>query len=209
MGTSELDPRGQFLAKGWARCLRHAEGGVATTELALLLPFFLTLMFGGIEIAHLLYVKTVLRGEIERAARSSSLETAPMNTAAIDARVESVVRRITPGATIDFERRAYRSYANALSKAEPFTDGNGDGLCNNGETYTDMNANGSWDADGGVSGIGDARQIVAYDIKVRFPPLFPFMEKILGINSFTLLATTQLRNQPYAGTSTPETRICP
>ena len=182
--------------------------GVATVELAILLPAFLLVSLGGIEIGHLLYVKTVLRGEIERAGRASSLETGITNMNAIDGRVTDIVGRVAPGATLRFDRRTYRSYANAKNRAEPFQDGNGDGLCNNGETYQDMNNNTRWDADAGLAGLGSAREIVAYDITVRFRPLFPFMERALSTQAFEMKTSTQLRNQPYSATSAIETRAC-
>lgn len=183
--------------------------GVATVELAILLPAFLLVTLGGIEIGHLLYVKTVLRGEIERAGRSSSLETGITSVTAIDTKVADIVGRIAPGATLQFDRRSYRSYANVQNKAEPFTDGNGDGICNNGETYQDMNNNTRWDSDAGLAGLGNAREIAAYDITVRFKPLFPFMAKALATSMFEMKTSTQLRNQPYSATSAIETRTCP
>ncbi len=182
--------------------------GVATVELAILLPAFLLVTLGGIEIGHLLYVKTVLRGEIERAGRSSSLETGITNISTIDTKVTNIVQRVAPGANVTFDRRSYRSYANVKNRAEPFQDGNGDGICNNGEAYQDMNNNGHWDADAGLAGLGSARQIVAYDINVKFQPLFPFMEKALSKSAFEMKTSTQLRNQPYSAASIVETRAC-
>jgi len=192
------------------RPLRREVRGVAVTEFALILPALLTLVLGGIEAGHILYMRNVLQGELERAARAGSLEDVAGREGAIDAYLAGVVRRVAPGATFGFTRRAYRSYADAHGRAEPFEDGNANDACDNNETFTDLNGNGQWDRDSGVDGPGGARAITVYEVHVTFPPLVtPYAAELLGRGPYTLTTSTELRNQPYAPGEPPPTGQCP
>ncbi|WP_216327375.1 TadE/TadG family type IV pilus assembly protein [Sphingomonas quercus] len=191
-----------------ARLFRDARDGVAAVEFALLLPVFLVLVLGGAEIGHMLYMRNVLFGEVDKAARASSLEIAADAAASIDTRVNQVVARVAPGATARFVRRAYRRYADTHRTAEPYTDANGSGHCDGGESYADLNGNGQWDAEVGEEGGGGARAINVYEISIEFPPLFPMTRQLLGADAFTVHTATRLRNQPYAAGSVAQGGVC-
>jgi hypothetical protein len=98
-----------------------------------------------------------------------------------------------------------------FSQPEDYNDVDGDGSCNNGEPFEDLNNNGNWDADRGTAGQGGARDAVLYNVTISYPRLFPVARLIPGqSDTFTMTATTVLRNQPYGlqNETTPTTGNC-
>ncbi len=192
------------------RALRRDQRGAGAVEFALVSPVMFLMMLGSLDVGLRVYVRSVLEGELAKAGRDSSLQTAASGTnqTALDTRVQNMVRNVVNSATVTFSRTAFSSYARVQSRAEPFVDGNADGVCNNGEAYEDSNGNGSWDLDSGVSGAGNASDALLYEVTVSYPSFFP-LNRMLGRSSnVTFSAKTILKNQPYADATTIATRSC-
>jgi Flp pilus assembly protein TadG len=189
------------------RTLRQADGGAALTEFGLIAPALLTLLFGAFDIGHTLYMKTVLEGAVQKAARDASLESAAGNDASVRTAIDNAVRdQILPlnsNAVITFDRRFYRTFTDAAAaQEEDFTDSASgtyaNGICDNGETFEDINNNGVWDADGGDSiNRAGARDNVVYTVNVEYPRLFPLHAFLDVPDKTSLSASTVLANQPY------------
>jgi len=200
------------------RTLGHADDGTAVTEFGLIAPALFLLLFGVLDIGHTQYVKSVLEGAMQKAARDASLESSSGNDAAvrdaIDTAVTNQIRPLHKTATITFTRRFYRTFTDAAAaNREDFIDSNSNNRCDNGETYTDRNNNLVWDADGGdsVSNAG-ARDNVVYTATVSYPRMFPLNAFINVPADTTVTASTVLANQPYGDQSsydTPINRTCP
>lgn len=190
--------------------------GATILEFALVLPILCTLMFGGFDFAHSLYMQAVLQGTLQKAARDSTLEGSSPDT--IDTAVRTQVLKLNKSGTVTFNRRYYRTFSQAATaQAEPFTDTNGNGICDGpngatpGESYTDNNNNNIWDRDGGDGGQGGARDVVVYTATISYPRLFPIDRFIGGRGTTTLSATTVLTNQPFgdqASYSAPTVKQC-
>jgi hypothetical protein len=170
------------------------ERGSAVTEFGLVAPFFLFLLLGMFDLAHMAYGRAVFEGAVERAARESSLETG--DTAAADQMVESIVGRVLPGVHIEAKRKSYFDFAD-IGRAENFSDTNDNDICDNGESYVDENQSGSWDADIGLSGNGGSGDVVMYTVTATYRPVFriPFLPE--SWNERTLTATAIKKNQPF------------
>lgn len=183
-----------------ARLLRQMmrrEDGAALVEFALVAPVMVLGLIGLFDLSYNIYTSSMLEGAIQKAARDSSIEHADASTAAIDERVSYAVHRVAPHATLAFNRAAYTEYAD-VSRPEDFTDSNGDGQCNDGEPFEDVNGNGIWDSDRARSGTGNARDAVVYTVTVTYPRQFP-LHGLIGVpDTVTTVARTVLRNQPYA-----------
>jgi Flp pilus assembly protein TadG len=185
----------------------RAEEGATLTEFGLISPVLFLLLFGAFDLGHTLYMKTVLEGAVQKAARDASLESAAGNDAsvrsAIDSAVEDQLRPLNGSATITFDRRFYRTFTEAeAAEAEEFTDSASgtfaNGICDNGETFTDNNNNGVWDGDGGDSiNRAGARDNVVYTVTIEYPRLFPLHTFIDVPDTMSLTASTVLANQPY------------
>ncbi|HPZ48032.1 MAG TPA: pilus assembly protein [Novosphingobium sp.] len=179
-----------------ASLLSDAEGATIV-EFALILPVLMVTLMGLFDLSYNMYTSQMLQGAIQNAARSSTIEGASGDQAGIDGIVTRAVHAISPAATLQFDRRAYASFAD-VARPEDFTDVNGNGSCDNGEPFEDVNANGSWDADRAAAGFGGARDAVLYSVTVNYPRPFPIAKFIPGQTSdFTLRTQTVLRNQPY------------
>jgi Flp pilus assembly protein TadG len=189
--------------------------GAAAIEFAILAPTLCLLLVGGFDVAHSLYMRGVMQGVLQKTARDGALESggAAAQQAAIDAKVRKQVLNLHKGATVTFKRRFYRNFSEAAAAAaEPLTDSNGNGRCDNGEQYQDNNNNNTWDADGGNEGQGGAKDRVLYTVTASYPRLLP-LHKFLPLVPPTevVTASAALINQPYTDQGTygaPTPRNC-
>ncbi len=175
------------------------EQGEASLEFTLVLPVLFLILLGFGDIAYDAYLKQVLSGAVEKAARDSTIQDNATQSTAIDKKVEDMVRAIAPAATFSSSRSNYDNYG--AVGPEPFDDTNGNGKRDTRECFSDVNGNTKWDADAGISGQGGASDVVLYTMTVHFPRLFPLaalMDQPAGGDQLITSASTILRNQPYA-----------
>lgn len=204
-GRTVIDGRKSLRAR--PNELWRDDRGATLTEFGLISPVLFLLLFGAFDIGHTLYVKTVLEGAVQKAARDSSLESAAGSASTVRDAIDKAVRdQLMPfdrSATISFNRRFYRTFTDAAAaKREEFNDTPtgpfANGVCDNGETFTDINNNGAWDADGGDSiNRAGARDNVVYTVSIEYPRLFPLDAFIDVPEAQRLTASTVLANQPY------------
>ncbi|MEY2942746.1 MAG: hypothetical protein RLY97_760 [Pseudomonadota bacterium] len=175
--------------------LGRDQRGVAVLEFAFVAPVFIMMMMGIFNIGQMIYVKSLLNGAVQQAARYSGTENA--NTATSDNIVKSIVGRIAVGGVFTTTRTSYFDFAD-VNRAEKYTDTNGNGTCNNNEIYFDENSNGHWDANVGVTGNGAANDVVVMTTRVQYYPVFriPFMPN--QWQQFTISSTAVTKNQPFA-----------
>lgn len=177
------------------RQLLADQEGATIVEFAIVVPLFLMLLFGIMDVGQMVYGKSVLTGAVHRAARSASLET--RNTNEADASVLDAIRPVLPGVTIKTSRTSYYDFAD-VGRAEKWNDKNANAVCDAGETYTDENRNGQWDQDvGQKDSAGSANDVVVYKVTATFKPVFqvPLLPKLWGER--TLAATAVTKNQPF------------
>jgi hypothetical protein len=204
------------------RELVHSQEGATLTEFGLISPVLFLLLFGTFDVGHTLYMRSVLEGAMQKAARDTSLEASAGDDSttrdAIDDVLEGQLRPLNRTATITFNRRFYRTFTDAAAaNEEEFTDSASgtyaNGICDNNETYTDINNNSLWDADGGDSiNRAGARDNVVYTVAIEYPRLFPLHAFIDVPDTTRLETSTVLANQPYGDQDSydaPTTRNCP
>lgn len=186
-----------------ATALAGDERGTTILEFGLIAPSLVLMLMGALDIAHTLYMQSVLQGAVQKAARDGTLETSSGIDDEVRYSIDQAVRRqlkfLNKRAEIDISRRFYRSFTEAQAQAaEEFTDTNGDGICNAGEPFDDRNNNGVRDTDGAdsVDNAG-ARDNVVYTVTVQYARMFP-LDRLLGGNGTTKMTTrTVLANQPF------------
>lgn len=177
--------------------LRRDQRGVSIIEFALLAPTLMVMLFGLMDLAYSMYTSQMLQGSIQTAARQATIEGAASNSAGIDGLVTTAVRTLSPNATLTFSRTSYSSFTE-VGRPEDYTDLNTNGTCDADEPFEDANGNGNWDLDPGQAGFGGARDAVLYRVDVSYPRLFPIYAFIPGQSSTNSLSvSTVLRNQPY------------
>lgn len=181
-----------------------ARDGAAAVEFAMIAPTFMILMVGLFDIGQMFYAKSVLEGAVQSAARLSALETG--DTEAADAMVEKSVKPIIPGVSVQASRVSYFDFSD-IERPEKWNDDNGDavddpedgnGVCDNGEGYTDENNNGSWDADVGEDGNGGAGDVVIYTVTATYTPTFKIPFTPESWDDRVLTSTAVRKNQPFA-----------
>ncbi|MET0374629.1 MAG: TadE family protein [Rhizorhabdus sp.] len=192
--------------------------GVTAVEFGLVAPVMVLMMMGLGDLLYQTYVKEMLNGAVQKAARDSAIQGGAQQTDAIDAKVltmmASIMRAptascVTPAATGTYcsSRRSYATFGSV--GPEPFVDGNGNNQRDPGECYTDINGNGSWDAEPGAAGQGGANDVTLYTMRITYLRLFP-VARLLGASSNqTVTVQTLLKNQPYATQATATVKkIC-
>ncbi len=190
--------------------------GVTVIEFAFVAPIFLMIMMGGFDIAHTLYMRSVLNGALAKAARDSALQagTSEQNQERINKYVESQMYFLAgdeKDVKVTFAPREF--FADFASAANPkpeqlVSDLDKNGECDEGDSYVDENRNGDYDEDGIGDGQGGARDAVVYRVEVKYNRLFPMYGLLGWSKQITMNGSTVLANQPYSGRLAPPTRQC-
>lgn len=176
------------------RLIRDTEAATIV-EFAIVLPMFMLLLLGILDVGQMVYGKSILAGAVHKAARASSLET--RDTSAADAMVLGAIRPVLPGVAITSSRTSYYDF-NDVGQSEKWNDANNNERCDNNEIYTDENRNGQWDEDIGRKGsAGDANDVVVYRVEARFAPVFKVPLLPARWADRTLTATAVTKNQPF------------
>lgn len=181
---------------------RHLAGdevGATLIEFAIVVPVMMLMLMGFFDLAHQAYVRSVLQGAIQKAARDATIETSAASTATLDAAVADQVRGVAGrNASFASTRLSYANFRD-IGTPEPFVDKTPlNGKYDPGECFEDVNGDGLWSADAGRDGQGGAKDAVIYRMTVSYPRLFP-MSRMMGWSANQAVsAATVLRNQPYA-----------
>ncbi|MEO1921843.1 MAG: TadE/TadG family type IV pilus assembly protein [Sphingomonadaceae bacterium] len=176
------------------RSMRDGEEGTAAVEFGLICTVFFSLLLGVFDMGQAAWANATLQGAAQEAARASSLESG--DTAVSDAELQAMLDEIAPGATITSSRRSYYDFDD-IDRPEQWNDDDGNGTCNNGESYIDENGSGSWDADIGKSGNGGANDVVMYTVSVEYDPIFPNPFADNGTGKRRISTTVVRKNQPF------------
>ena len=179
------------------RRLRRDTRGAYTIELAMITPVFLLVVMGTFDLGVQMYAKEALAGVVAQAARDSTLETNVNNQSALDQRVRDRMNTIARWGTVSFTRTNYTDFS-SVGQAENFTDSNGNGVRNVGECYSDINANGQWDADRGESGQGGANDVVIFRATFTYDRMFPLWRMMGQSQNKSIVMSSAVRNQPYS-----------
>lgn len=187
-----------------AKRLRGNRRGATIVEFAIVTPVMMVLLMGLFDLLYQQYAQSILTGAVQKAGRDSAIQGA--DTSVADAKVVTMMDTLiatpsqscpsTTAVTWCSVRYAYDNFTEVAP--EPFTDSNNDGRCDNGEPFSDVNANGTWDANPGASGEGGANAVALYTMTITYKRLFP-VAGLLGMSpNATIQASTLLKNQPYA-----------
>lgn len=210
-----------MIARTLAR-LPSATRGATIIEFAIVAPVMLTLVMGLGELAYQGYMQSVLTGAIQKAGRDSTIQGAAVQTSQIDGVVLAQLSQLRSGwapncsnapptnsPTYCSTRKSYASFGQVAP--EPFVDNNHNGQYDASvDCFTDINGNGVWDADPGITGQGGANDVVVYSMTITYPRIFPVFGLIGLSSSATLTGSTTLKNQPWATqTSYTPKQICP
>ncbi len=197
---------GDFLPR-----LRRDERGVTIVEFAMVaLPLSMLLM-GGFDLGHQAYIRAVMQGALNDAARKASVQdpafTAKGSTTEerVTNTIKDQLKTITPGATIDVTMSSYFDFSGIGNPEKLASDVNGNGQYDaaDGDCFYDANGNGKYDTDAGSDGLGGANDVVFYQAHILMPRLMP-VAQLLGFSpNYDMTVATAVRNQPYGTQPTP------
>ena len=181
----------------------RSEHGAMAVEYAILVPVFIALTFGSMEMGRIMMVYSALEGAVTESTRISITGNIPDGYATTEDYIEDYVKgsleNFGIGAGVTISMQVYDSFSD-IGAEEPYTDADGDLICNNGEFYTDVNNNGQWDDDMGSSGAGGEENIMVMEIAVELPYMLPSMSHAFtGEDAINLSTSTAVRNEPYGG----------
>jgi Flp pilus assembly protein TadG len=186
--------------------LRQDQRGATMVEFAIVATPMVIMMMGMFDLGFREYMSIQLQAALDQSARQVTIGTTT-TIATIKASVTKQVQTILPGATVAIVTSSYDTFS-YVGKPEPLTtDIAPMGIYNAGDCFSDLNGNGTWNADSGLSGTGGSDDIVYYTATVTYPQLLP-MKQLLGwAATETVTGTTMMKNQPYASQPDPAT-IC-
>lgn len=190
------------------RAIRSNEHGIATMEFALLAPMLMLFLFGLLELAWVQSARSALESSTMKAARQIAASDCP------ELREKQMISTILKGmahvksSNGELPKIEVKSYAGEFGRVgepEPFIDNAPkNGKFDVGESYTDVNGSGAWEADMGKKGsVGDANEVVSYTVTYRVNPLVPWLATQLGdpVGDYPIKATTVIRNEPVFRTT--------
>ncbi|MBK1696287.1 TadE/TadG family type IV pilus assembly protein [Rhodovibrio salinarum] len=176
--------------------LRDRRGGSLLEFGLIALPMVL-LMGGLLEFAVLLTTASMLDSASLQAARYGATGAQPS-----DGTREEMIRQIIQDRTfglVDMDRlvietQVYQGF-DSIDQAEGFDDANANDAYDDGESFTDVNGNGSWDADQGAPGLGQAEEVVVYEVRYPWEGITGLMKPI--VQDLELTSSVPVRNEPF------------
>ena len=195
-------------ARLWRR-LTTDRRGVTAVEFGFVAAPLVLILLATFDLGYRSYMASVLQGVVQAAARRATV--GGQTSEQIDAYVQSQITSFSRGATVDITKKSYSDFTNVkqlekiTSDTAPVGTYNAgsvraDGTVVNGDCYDDVNNDWRRD-DMGITGLGNADNVVYYQVSVTFTRLVP-MHMLGWSDSETVSASTMLRNQPFAASST-------
>jgi hypothetical protein len=156
------------------------------------------------EVGYKIYAISVSNGAIRQAARMAS--TGEYTGAQIDDHVTKQIRNFRKDAGVAIVKKSYSDFT-GVGLPEPVTSGT---VASGTYCFDDINNNGSWENDRGANGLGDAEDVIYYEVTATYPTLFKFSEKVLKLSGTTTIKlNTIVSNEPFAAVvNTPPPNIC-
>ena len=202
--------------------LRRCESGVSVVEFALAMPIVIGLLLLLFEIGFVLTGGIFLDAGARSASRFGITGAIPSGQTREERVREIITRSVCPrsiagsgsglcfwttesvpiesladGSPLQIDMRAYTDPRN-VGIPEPYSDlPPENGQFDAGEPYTDVNGNGQWDADMGLSNSGGAEDVVVYDVRMPQALVTPFLRMAMGDEVIWHTSRVVVRNEPF------------
>ena len=188
------------------RRLGRDEKGATLVEFAFVLPALCILLLGIFDLGYRSYAASVIQGALHEAARMATV--GGVSQTQIDQRVRDRLSNFSRQGTVTTSTSSYLDFAGVQMPERITSDTVPTNQFNNGDCFEDMNGNGTYDLDRGRGGLGNADDIVRYQVTFTYNRMFPIGRFIGWSNTETITSSTVLRNQPFAGRQTARPIIC-
>jgi len=183
-----------FLSK-----VRRNDDGSAAIEFSFTAPLLILTIVAIMEFSMILFLNAVLEGSLRDAARFGITGFTPTGVNREDVivdKVQSATLGLVPITAANITTLAYSDFSE-VGQPEPYIDDNpANGQYDTGESFTDVNGNGQWDADMGTPGLGGACDVVVYRVETQWSLMLGLLASSVG-QDVALTASTAVRNEPY------------
>ena len=180
-----------------ARRLGNDRRGNAAVQFALLAPALLLLVIGSFEVAILLFVGGTMESAVLAASRYGVTGFTSDGVSRED-RIRQIIADRTMGFVdmddLQIHTLVYSGFEQ-IGQPEPFTDDNGNGVHDAGESFNDVNGNGQWDNDMGAAGLGGPGDIVLYEVEYETGAITQMLRPVFG--RVVHRAAVAVRNEPF------------
>ena len=194
------------MTRPFIRRIGDDQKGAALVEFAFILPALCVVLLGIFELGYRSYAASVIQGALHEAARMATVGGVSMSQ--IDQRVRERLSNFSSHGTVATSTSSYTDFSGVSLPERITSDTAPTGSYNPGDCFEDANGNSTYDLDRGQSGMGNADDIVRYQVTFTYTRLFPIGRFIGWSNTETITSSTVLRNQPFAGRSTIRPIIC-
>ncbi|MGF6768446.1 Flp pilus assembly pilin Flp [Paraburkholderia sp. GAS199] len=181
-----------------ARRFGRDERAVTAIEFAIVAPVVVFLLLGTVETGLDLWVDATVETAVQRASRLGITTLPPngqtMQDAVNDSIKGTMVVWMSRVKTFSVVSKVYPSYIGSAG-AEPYTDVGNVGHYVKGDPFVDVNKNGVWDADLGVSGTGNYDDVVSYSLTITMSS-FTGIPELFGIPTLSFTRTFVVQNEP-------------
>lgn len=188
--------------------LRRDTRGATLIEFGFVAPLLCLTVMGIFELGYQMYVSSVVDGALHQAARTATVGS--VTGEEIDTQVRDQLAAFSQHgeAVVTTTQRSYSEFSD-VRKPEKIT-GDTEPLLeyNEGDCFEDANGNGEYDLDRGRGGLGQAEDIVDYEVSITYPRMFPMAGLLGWTETATVTHSTVLRNQPFAARSTGVVIVC-
>ena len=178
------------------------ESGVSALEFALITPVMLLMIMGIIEFASIMFTMTAMESATNITSRLGKTGYVAAGTTREQQIVDTMAARtrgLLDPTKISISSKVYTDFSK-IGAPEPCISPN-HAPCPGtpGVNFTDVNGNGSWDADMGITGLGGAGDVVVYTVSYPWKIMTPIVGHVIG-NIFNITVRTVVRNEPYGTT---------
>ena len=183
--------------------------GTAALEFAIVAPFFLLLTIAGLEFSLLTFSNALLEGGVREAARYGITGLDPENGDR-ETKIAEIINEhalslfaIEPE---DITTYVYNNFED-IGEPEPHTDlaGGTPEVYDEGEPFIDINCNGSWDEDQGLSGAGGGEEVVLYTVRQKYLTVTGVIDPLIRTSDgsdYHMEVSVAVRNEPFPGGGT-------
>ncbi|MDE3059889.1 MAG: pilus assembly protein [Pseudomonadota bacterium] len=179
--------------------IRQCQRGISAIEFALVAPVFLMLMMGIIDFSMIMFTSAVLESATNNTARLGKTGYVASGTTRQQEIINDVATRtagLLDSSKLSIATEVYSNY-NDIGQPEPcISPPTAPCPGTPGVNFTDINGNGTWDADMGAAGLGNAGDVVVYTVSYPWKIMTPIVSAIIG-STFTVTARAVVRNEPY------------
>jgi len=182
------------------------ERGATIVEFAMILPVMCILLLGVFDLGYRSYATSIIQGALHEAGRMATVGN--VNMTQIDARVRARLSDFAgPRATIAIATESTYDFGSVRRAEKLLIDVAPLGAYNNGDCWEEVTGNTTRDDNRGRNGQGGADDVVRYEVTMTYPRIVPIGRFIGWGDTESIVASTVLRNQPYAGRALNVSRL--